>query len=267
MSNNPRGFADDVRQDIADGRIDQWAELYALDAVSESERETIDQSISTASEDVRQSFEDKVRQARETITAVYATPEADPPPALRTRIFDQLPDASTPIGPARADAGGDELAGRRRHKAKRSTTARRWIIGVAAAAVVAIGGVTVVQNLEDPSLQEQVVEASDVNSTTIEMPNGGVAEIKRSDQLNTAVVTLRGVPAPQAGKVYQMWRLPEDGTAPESVGIMTGEEVEETKTTVVQGIEPYSALAITVEPPGGSKTPTMPIVAQIPLEA
>ncbi|WP_026820357.1 anti-sigma factor [Arthrobacter castelli] len=272
-------FAEDVGQDIAAGRINRWAELYALDAVSDAERDMIDEYISTASNEIRLGFLEQVRQARETAAAVYATHEAEPPAGLRSRILNQVsagpagaagsgaagpaPTSSGP-GPDEADDGGDELARRRHRKETRPSTLRRWVIGAAAAAAVAIGSVTVAQNLDDPSLREQVVQASDVRSATVEFPVGGVAQIKRSENLNAAVVTLRDVPAPQPGKVYQMWRLPEDGSAPESVGTMSGEE--SSTTTVVEGIDPYSALAITVEPEGGSKTPTMPIVAQIPLQ-
>ncbi|WP_026818217.1 anti-sigma factor [Arthrobacter castelli] len=270
-------FAEDVGQDIAEGRINRWAELYALDAVSDAERDVIDEYISTASDEIRLDFLDRVRQARATVTAVYATYEAEPPAGLRTRILEQVSTdpsggegsgaadaASTGPGQDETDHGTDELARRRHRKGNRPSTLRRWVIGAAAAAAVAIGSVTVAQNLDDPSLREQVVQAADVHSATVEFPAGGVAQIKRSEDLDAAVVTLRDVPAPQSGKVYQMWRLPEDGSAPQSVGTMTGEK--SSTTTVVQGIDPYSALAITVEPEGGSKTPTMPIVAQIPLQ-
>lgn len=269
--------AEDLRQDIAGDRINQWAELYALNAVSDAERNTIDEYISAASEDTYHEFLNRMHQARETITSVYATYQTDPPAGLWPRILQQVlsgqdrAGASSATGPdfvgtGRAD-GTDDLAGRRRIKANRTPATREWIVGAAAAAVLAVGSVTVAQDLEEPSLREQVVLASDVDSTTVEIRAGGVAEIKRSESLNAAIVTLPNLPAPQSGKVYQMWRLPEDGSAPESLGTMTGEEAAETKTTVVQGIEPYSALAITVEPEGGSKTPTMPIVAHVPLEA
>ncbi|WP_035782274.1 anti-sigma factor, partial [Arthrobacter sp. H14] len=134
-------------------------------------------------------------------------------------------------------------------------------------AAIAIGSVTVAQNVSDPSLQEQVVEASDVRSESLEIPAGGTADVALSESVGAAVVTLHDVPAPPPGKVYQMWRLPQSGSAPESVGTMTGEDVSDTQTTVLQDFDDYSAVAITVEPEGGSETPTMPIIAQIPLGA
>lgn len=278
-----------MQTDLDHGRVLEWAELYALDAVSGLEREAIDDYISATSASERDAFEDRVRQAREAITAAYASDEAEPPPGLLDKILAQLPDSgatdssgataspgNSPGSSATADSGitggneapaQDELSARRRHRAdSKPSHTRRWIIGAAAAAVIAVGSVTVAQNALEPSVQEKVVEAGDVRSETIDIKAGGRAKLAVSKSVNAAVVTLQDVPAPPPGKVYQMWRLPESGAAPESVGVMTGEDVSDSLATVLKDIEDYSAVAITVEPEGGSESPTLPIVAQIPLE-
>lgn len=273
MEDNNKQFADDLQTDLDEGRILEWAEVYALDAVSEEERTTIEVYISAAAQDVRTAFNERVRQARETATAAYATDVADPPADLLDRIMARLPEheieqPAARAGSTAASAGAqDELALRRHRKESRPSTGRRWLIGAAAAAAIAIGSVTVAQNLTDPSLQEQVVEASDVRSESLEIPAGGTAEVALSESVGAAVVTLQNVPAPPPGKVYQMWRLPESGSAPESVGTMTGEQVSDSQTTVLKDFDDYSAVAITVEPEGGSESPTLPIIAQIPLDA
>jgi anti-sigma-K factor RskA len=76
---------------------------------------------------------------------------------------------------------------------------------------------------------------------------------------------MNGVPAPPAGKVYQMWLIPKDGSAPVSQGLM--DEAALSKPAVVKGIASAAALGITVEPVGGSATPTFPTVAAAPLGA
>ncbi|GAB3530232.1 anti-sigma factor [Arthrobacter monumenti] len=274
MEDSNKQFADDLQTDLDEGRILEWAEVYALDAVSEEERTTIEVYISAAAQDVRTAFNERVRQARETATEAYATDVAEPPADLLDRIMARLPEheierpAVQAGSAAPAGAGAqDELALRRHRKESRPSTGRRLLIGAAAAAAIAIGSVTVAQNLPDPSLQEQVVEASDVRSESLEIPAGGTAEVALSESVGAAVVTLQNVPAPPPGKVYQMWRLPESGSAPESVGTMTGEDVSDTQTTVLKDFDGYSAVAITVEPEGGSEAPTMPIIAEIPLGA
>ncbi|HET7414526.1 MAG TPA: anti-sigma factor [Arthrobacter sp.] len=266
---NDQNNQSDLKTDLDHGRILEWAELYALEAVSDEERSMIDRYIPTASAEERDAFNERVRQAREAITVAYATHEAEPPAGLLNKIMASLPEnTSGTAGSGAAGAHGqDELATRRHRRERQPSTARRWLIGAAAAAAIAVGSVTVAQNVTEPSVQERVAEAGDVRSETIEIQAGGTAELAVSESVNAAVVRLQDVPAPPPGKVYQMWRLPASGSAPESVGVMTGEDVSDSSPTVVQGIKDYSAVAITVEPEGGSKSPTLPIVAQIPLES
>lgn len=258
-------FADDLRQDLANGLALEWAEMYALDAVSEEERTTLEDYISDAPPAEREAFARRVRSARETIARAYAVDEAEPPADLLSRIMDSLPahqEPTAPPPPARVD---DDLAARREARRKPSSVGR-WLAAAAAAVVVAVGGVTVAQNLQPSSVQEQVLQAADVQREQISIGDGGTAELAFSESADAAVVTLDGVPAPPDGKVYQMWRLPSDGTPPESLGTMTGEDVSHTEVTV-EGINAYSGLAITVEPEGGSDVPTLPLVVQIPFDA
>lgn len=269
-------FADDLQQELADGGVLDWAEVYALDAVSEEERHTIEVYISGTDPDERNRFEQRVRTARETITRAYAVADVEPPAGLFDRIMDRLPaapvtDARTSAAPVSAglppSAPGDELGRHREAKERRTSPIAKWLVGAAAAIVIAVGGVTVAQNFQEASLEQEVLQASDVQRENIRIPAGGTADLALSRSEDAAVVTLSGVPAPPDGKVYQMWRVPSDGSAPLSIGTMTGEDVAGTKVTTVEGIESFRGLAITVEPAGGSEEPTLPAVAQIPFDA
>lgn len=264
-------FADDLRQDLDNGLAAEWAEMYALDALGDEERAVLENYISVAAPEIRRAFDQRVRSARETLARSYNTLEADPPADLLTRIMGSLPaeeispglGAETNAGPAIAPV--DELAERRTAR-RRSSPMGRWLIGAAAAVVVAVGGVTVAQNLGPSSVQEEVLQASDLRREEIAIGPEGTAELVFSESEDAAVVTLDSVPAPPEGKVYQMWRLPADGASPESLGTMTGEDVSHTELAI-EGINAYSGLAITVEPEGGSETPTLPLVVQIPFDA
>ncbi|MBM7780167.1 anti-sigma factor [Arthrobacter tumbae] len=258
-------FADDLRQDLAGGLAAEWAEMYALDAVSEEERTTLEDYISEASPEVREAFNQRVRSTRETLAQAYATQEEEPPADLFTRIVGNLPaekpsPAASPVSPA-----GDELAARRA-AGHRQSPVGRWLLAAAAAVVVAVGGVTVAQNLQPSSIQEQVLQAGDVQREQVAIGDTGTADLAFSESRDAAVVTLDGVPAPPEGKVYQMWRLPADGASPESLGTMNAEDAAHTELEI-EGIRTYSGLAITVEPEGGSETPTLPIVVEIPFDA
>ena len=54
---------------------------------------------------------------------------------------------------------------------------------------------------------------------------------------------------------YQLWLLPQAGSAPISVGLM-GSSTELDQPALVTGIKGAQAVAITVEPAGGSEKPT-----------
>jgi anti-sigma-K factor RskA len=244
-------FAHDVATDLASGRAVELAEVYALDAVSPAERTAIEDYISAAPKLERDAFDARVRQARETL-AVTFTAEEEPPAGLFDRIVAQLP--------AQPDAA------RLREERRRAPGFRNWLVGVAAAAVIALGGVGVgayVANQNDPL--NQVMQAQDVRQATVEVSGGGTATVSISPSKDAVVVKMYGVPAPPAGKVYQMWLIPKDGSAPVSQGLMDAEALS--KPAVVKGIQSAASLGITVEPVGGSASPTLPTVAAAPLGA
>ncbi|MBD1590863.1 anti-sigma factor [Pseudarthrobacter oxydans] len=287
-------FGDTVAMDLASGRAVDLAELYALDAVTEEERRAIEQYMSAAPAAERTEFFDRVRQARETLVRTFRV-EEQPPADLFDRIVAQLPaqgsgpDANTPAPPAPGQsaagqfapgqpvasqpasvqpAGGDELARarQRREERRRPGSTRRWLAGVAAAAAIALGGVGVGSYLADQNDPlNQVVRAGDLREASVDVAGGGTATLLISSSEDAAVVKMNGVPAPPAGKVYQMWLIPKDGSAPVSQGLMDEEALS--KPAVVEGISSAAALGITVEPAGGSQSPTLPTVAAAPLGA
>jgi anti-sigma-K factor RskA len=193
------------------------------------------------------------------------------PPQDGVRRDDLLPDAQTgataAVPPAAVPVAGDELAkARQRREERRRPGARRWLAGVAAAAAIALGGVGVGSYLADQNDPlNQVVRAGDLREASVDVSGGGTATLLISSSEDAAVVKMDGVPAPPEGKVYQMWLIPKDGSAPVSQGLMDEEALS--KPAVVQGISSAAALGITVEPVGGSQSPTLPTVAAAPLGA
>lgn len=283
-TSRPGSFGTEIAADLDSGRAVDLAELYALDAISDTERAAIDRYISAATHAERTAFFERVRQARETL-AMSFTAEAEPPADLFARIVSQLPSLSqlpadgptavlAPPAAAATTAAQppaenlDELGAARvrREERRRPAGARRWLTAVAAAAVIALGGVGVgayITDQNDPL--NQVVRAGDVRETSVPVSAGGTATVLISSSKDAVVVKMNGVPAPPAGKVYQMWLIPKDGSAPVSQGLM--DEAALSKPAVVKGIASAAALGITVEPAGGSASPTFPIVAAAPLGA
>ncbi|MGO4855747.1 anti-sigma factor [Arthrobacter sp. 2MCAF14] len=274
-----RMFATDIATDLAEGRVLELAEIYALDALSDAERAEIDNYIATAP--VRSAFLERVRQSRETLAASF-TDEAEPRPGLLEDILRQLPQqprtaqtgtASAPSSVPEVPAGPaahvspdvvDLAAARNRRDRRRFGGVRGWVAAAAAAAVIALGGIGVgvyVAGQNDPV--NQVLQAGDVRQATVDVNGGGTATVSISSSKNAVVVRMNGVPAPPAGKVYQMWLIPKDGSDPVSQGLMDAQALSH--PAVVSGIASAASIGITVEPVGGSKKPTLPTVAAAPL--
>jgi anti-sigma-K factor RskA len=284
----PGGFAADIATDLASGRAADLAEVYALDAVDDAERAAIEGYLLSAPQAERAAFDERVRQARETLATSF-TAEEEPPAGLLDRIMASLPSQNAPAAPGahpshapsavppvlarpvREPSGfpaTDELgdARKRREERRRPQGMRGWLVGVAAAAVIALGGVGVgayVANQNDPL--NQVMQAGDVRQATVDVAGGGTATVAISPSRDAVVVQLNNVPPTPLGKVYQMWLIPKDGSAPVSQGLM--DEAALSKPAVVKGIRTAASLGITVEPAGGSASPTMPTVAAATLGA
>ncbi|HSN35049.1 MAG TPA: anti-sigma factor [Arthrobacter sp.] len=280
----PGGFAADIATDLASGRAPDLAEVYALDAVDDAERAAIDAHLAAAPQAELAAFNNRVRQARETLATSF-TVEEEPPAHLLGRIVASLPAQNSGALPGQAppavppvvarpvrEASGlsvnDELgaARKRRDERRRPQGMRNWLVGIAAAAIIALGGVGVgayVANQNDPL--NQVLQAGDVRQATVNVTGGGTATVSLSTSKDAIVVKMNDVPAPPPGKVYQMWLIPKDGSAPVSQGLMDAEALA--KPAVVKGIHIAAALGITVEPTGGSPSPTTPTVAEAPLGA
>lgn len=271
-------FANDIATDLTEGRVLQLAELYALHAVTDSERALIDDYIKDAPEGPE--FLERVRQARETL-AISFTAEEEPPARLFHDLMEKIAhepraqgvDAEQGPGGApvvadkpAAPAAVADLDGARTKRAERRRLggARGWLIGAAAAAVIAVAGVGIggyMAGQNDPVAQ--VLQAQDVQKKTADVPGGGTATISASSAKDSFVVLMDGVAPAPSGKVYQLWTLPKDGSAPVPQGTMDAETLS--KPAVVKGLSAASSVAITVEPTGGSQAPTSDPVLVVPL--
>ena len=218
---------------------------YALDALDDSERRELDTDLATTDEDTRSTFTDEVRRIREAFAVVSAVGAVDPPPRVRTRVLDEV----------RQSASGPTSLTERR------TRRRRWQVAVAAAAAVGVlaGGTVIVRQLTEgpaPTVAEQVLDASDVHSSTSAIAAGGSATANYSKSQDAVLFVLDGVAPPSADTVYQLWLMPASGDAPVPAGTLSPGEVQPTTTIVLDDVGSMSKLAVTVEPPGGSPQPT-----------
>ncbi|WP_111511275.1 anti-sigma factor [Mycobacterium kyogaense] len=230
-----------------------FATPYALHALSDHEADDIDRRLHDAPPEVAEAFRAEVRAVRETMAVIAEATAVEPPPELRAQVLRQI------------QRGGGGGAAVRSLGPKR----RRWAtVMLAAAAVVAVGlgalGVGVAMRPSaSESTTDQIFAAPDVRTVSGDIPGGGTATLVFSRERDSGVLVMNNVTPPKPGTVYQMWLVAADG--PHSAGTMDAGAVTPSTTAVLPDLGSSQSLAFTVEPPGGSKEPTTPAFAQLPL--
>lgn len=226
---------------------------YALHALSDHEADDIDRRLRDAPPQVAEAFRAEVRAVRETMAVIAEATAVEPPPELRAQVLRQI------------QRGGGGGAAVRSLGPKR----RRWAtVMLAAAAVVAVGlgalgvGVSMRPSASE-STTDQIFAAPDVRTVSGDIPGGGTATVVFSRERDSGVLVMNNVTPPKPGTVYQMWLVAADG--PHSAGTMDAGAVTPSTTAVLPDLGSSQSLAFTVEPPGGSKEPTSPVFAQLPL--
>ncbi|TQI71032.1 anti-sigma-K factor rskA [Gramella sp. Hel_I_59] len=74
---------------------------------------------------------------------------------------------------------------------------------------------------------------------------------------NKAYIDAKELPEPPRGKVYQVWSLKMDPLTPTSIGLLDSYEVDDNKIFELENANQSEAFGITLEPEGGSESPTM----------
>lgn len=225
---------------------------YALHAIPEAERADIERRIAAAPPEVARAFDDEVRAVRETMAVISAATAVEPPDELRARVLSGVrpeprTDSVVPLRP-------------------KPRPWRATILAAAAAVVIGLGALGVglaLRPAPTASTAEQVFAAPDVRTVFGDIPGGGTATVVFSREKNAGVLVMNNVPPPEAGTVYQMWLINDDG--PHSAGTMDAATVAPSTTAVLPDLDGSSTLAFTVEPPGGSSLPTTEPFAALPL--
>jgi hypothetical protein len=220
---------------------------YALHAVPDAERDTIESELAAAGRAVADAFYDEVRAVRETMAAASAADAEEPSADLRGRVMSSVAaDNVRSLGP------------RRRRTA--------WLSAAAASAVglSAVGiGLSQRPAAPQPSTAQQIFAASDVHTISGAIPAGGTATVVFSRDRNAGVLVMNDVPPPSPGTVYQMWLVGEGGAT--SAGTMDASAVSPSTTAELTNLGDSTKLKFTVEPGTGSTQPTGQIIAELPL--
>ena len=220
------------------------AASYAVGALTAAERREVES-------DLRRSprLAAEVREFSETAGMLaLATAPVTPTSALRDSILSDLDDApqvSTVVqGPWFARPAA-------------------ILMGAAAAAVIAIGGTVLAMNLiAEPSPVDQIVAAADYERVSTPVEGGGTVVAIWSESLERAAITVRDLDALPANRTYQMWFIDPQG---EAASAGTFDTTGDPQTLVLAGeLDAGDAIGITIEPAGGSVSPTTNPIVVIP---
>jgi hypothetical protein len=231
----------------ADGHVDQLIGAYALDALDDIERTSVERHLAGCG-----SCSAEVAELAETTALLGAAEEAPPPPALRDRVLAAA--RATPQLPPLV-AGRPGVRGMRR------------LAAVAAAVVVLAGAVgttwayqehrigderaRVVAAQQENARIQAVITAPDAHAVTADGVRAGQISAIYSASQGAAVFAYGGLATTPAGKTYQLWRI--DGTVPTSLGALAAGV--RSGSTYVDHLGPDDALAVSIENDGGAARP------------
>jgi anti-sigma-K factor RskA len=167
-----------------------------------------------------------------------AAPEMEPPPALKTRLMDAV---RAEAGPAEARSRGQGLLGGLRRLVARPAFPYA-LAGSLAVAVVAL----VIANIGG---------STEPDTATVTLSGAGeenaVVHLLEED---IVVIEVDGLEPVAADQTYQVWVI-TDGT-PASLGLFNTTSQGEALTSTRADLSGADAIAVTVEPAGGSIAPT-----------
>ncbi|WP_070320999.1 anti-sigma factor, partial [Cellulomonas iranensis] len=173
--------------------------------------------------------------------------------------------AATPqVGTGAAAAGAVDLASERVRR--RRAPVRTALVAAVAAAVLAVPVTVAWRQADRAAVAEQrlaaverLLGAPDARLVAADVAGGGRAVAVVTDDV--ALVTASGVSDPGSDRVYQLWLLRDGAALPSSTSPVTAGGFDVTTAE----FRPGDALAVTVEPRGGSTAPTTdPVVVLEP---
>lgn len=225
---------------------------YALDALDDDERAEFEAHVDRCPE-----CTDELVGFLETASRLGATTEGAPPAHLRGQVLA----AATRTPQERPVVLPLSRRGRTRRIVSR--------VGLAAAAMalVATGGLAVVEHNQaeegerDLAGISDVISADDATMKSTQVGDDGTAKLVMSKDLDRAVLVVKNLPKLQRDRVYQMWTI-ADGKA-ESAGVISASDSTGSSSHMMSGVSGVGAVAITVEPDGGSEKPTTKPITQI----
>jgi anti-sigma-K factor RskA len=252
---------DGQQSDAADDDVADLLPAYALGVLSPAERARVEAHLARDPT----SRQELVGFATVVAHLPLLAEERDPPARLRQRLIT----AATADLAAPAGRGGVRRWLRRPRPSVLAASILLLVSLGLAGWNVALQGQLADQQRLAGQLRTQIAALQAQPRVTIYTIGGTPAapnargEVVYLGEQHTAFLTVQNLPAPPAGRAYQVWYI-QDGR-PIDAGLLAapGDQVA---TRLQADLGQYQALAVSLEPSGGSPQPTGPIVLQAPLQ-
>lgn len=216
------------------------AALYALDALDdEFERARFEAHLLECAECRRE-----VAEFSDVATDLAGAVNEPPPPATKAAVL-------TAIDEVRQD-----------RRIPTPTRRPHWIVSAVAtaAALVLVAVVSFQLGRSDRSSPSDdvasVLLAADSTEKILAAPAGVRARVVTSPASGKVVFIAHGLAAPGEGKTYELWLITDDGPSPAGL-FLSDDGAATVLTELVPGAD---AIGVTIEPVGGSSTPSTPIL-------
>jgi anti-sigma-K factor RskA len=240
------------------------AGAYALNALDGAERDRFERHLRGC-----RACESEVRGFAATAAALAMAAAAEPPPGLKQRVL-----AAAAVTRQSPPAVAKVAA----HRRPRATAPwRPWLprlavsaaaVGLVAAAV--LGGVTVWTQHQLTTAQAEnqaiaaVLAAPDAQIASAPTTAGGTATVVASHSEAKMVFTSSGLGALPPSKVYELWFL---GKTARPAGLLPPARAGRTAPVLASGLTAGDKVGVTVEPAGGSSSPTTTPIVVLTLSA
>jgi anti-sigma-K factor RskA len=232
-----------MARELSASDVHALAGAYALDALTELERAAFGRHLADC-----ESCTLEVAELSETATRLADLAATAPPPRLRESVMAEIGRTPQTGGRRRGDEARAQAAPVARWRQWTATSVAAGII--AAGAGVATWAVTEQQVRDERSRAEQVTRllgAPDARLHTADV-DGGQVTVVTSASRDAAVAVLSGLPAPGAGKAYQLWFI-KPGAYRSAAVLPAGEG---TATVRIGPVGDADTFGVSLERKGGS---------------
>jgi anti-sigma-K factor RskA len=269
---------------------------YALNALTPEQRDAFELELADS-----ESLRHEATELTDTAVLLgAATDPVQPPPALKASIMDriasmpQLPPLSPPATetvpgaaapsaapvapitpvtaapPLEADsvAPSTPTAGERKAQTRWFTRPAVVLAGAAAVIGLVAGGGVLVNSVGEAEQRQVMADrlaeinaAADSQRAVSDVSGGGTATLVWSNELLLSALIVDGVDPLPGDKVYELWYIGEE-TGARPAGTFTIDDDGKVWSVLEGKMQAGDAVAVTVEPRGGSERPTgVPVVA------